>query len=208
MRKRPGPLVATALLAIASAIASAAPADRLDAYLSKLDSVSSQLEQRVFDERRNLLEHARGTLLIDRPGRFRFEYFNPPQLIVGDGTRIWFYDPELAQVTVQDMHDALDSTPAALLTSERPVAEVFLVETVDLGGGFDWFALTPKAEGAVFSSIRLAFDGEELRRMELVDQFGQTSVIELGAIRHNPSIPADAFVFEPPAGVDVVQADQ
>ena len=208
MRIRLGPLIGAGLAAIVSGVAAAGPADRLDAYLSKLGTVYSQFEQRVFDEQRNLLEQARGALLLDRPGRFRFEYSDPPQIIVGDGEKIWIYDPELAQVTVQDMNDALDSTPAALLTSERPVAEVFRVETADLGGGFDWFTLTPKAEDAVFSGIRLAFANEELRRMELVDQFGQTSVIELVEIRHNPSIPTGAFVFKPPAGVDVVHAGQ
>ena len=208
MRIRLGPVIGAGLAAIVSGIAAAGPADRLDAYLSKLDAVYSRFEQRVFDEQRNLLDQARGALLIDRPGRFRFEYSDPPQLIVGDGEKIWIYDPELAQVTVQDMNDALDSTPAALLTSERPVAEAFRVEAAEPVGGFDRFTLTPKAEDAVFSSIRLAFATGELRRMELVDQFGQTSVIKLGAVRHNPSVPAGAFVFKPPAGADVVQAGQ
>ena len=208
MRIQFGLLAGAGLLAIACAVASAGPADRLDAYLSGLDSVSSRFEQRLFDEQRNLLEHARGTLLIDRPGRFRFEYTEPPQLIVSDGARIWIYDPELAQATVRDLGDALDSTPAALLTTERPVAEVFRVEAVDLGGGFDWFALAPKAEDAAFSSIRLAFAGGELRRMEFVDQFGQVSLIELDAIRHNPTIPAGAFEFTPPTGVDIIEADR
>ena len=208
MRIRPGPLIGAGILAIASGTAPAGPADRLDEYLSRLDTVSSRFEQRLFDEERNLLERARGALLIDRPGRFRFEYVEPPQLIVGDGSKIWIYDPELAQVTVRDMDEALDSTPAALLTTEQPVAEVFRVEAVDMGDGFDWFTLSPKADDAPFATIRLAFADDELRRMELVDQFGQTSLIELGAIRRNQSIPAGAFVFTPPAGVDVIGADQ
>ena len=208
MRIRLGPLIGAGLAAIVPGIAAAGPADRLDAYLSNLDSVFSRFEQRVFDERRNLLEQVSGALLIDRPGRFRFEYTDPPQIIVGDGEKIWIYDPELAQVTVQDMNDALDSTPAALLTSERPVAEAFRVERAEPGGGIERFILTPKAEGTMFSSIRLEFASEKLRRMVLVDQFGQTSVIELGAVRHNPSIPAGAFVFKPPAGVDVVHGVQ
>ena len=147
---------------------------------------------------RNLLEQARGTVLIDRPGRFRFDYTDPPQLIVGDGARVWIYDPELAQVTVRDVDAALGSTPAALLTSERPVAEGFRVEELDVGANVDVFALEPRAEDASFTRIRLAFAGGELRRMELVDQFGQTTLLTFHDIRRRPDLPADAFTFTPP----------
>ena len=128
-------LAAAGLLSLSCTFAFADAADRLDAYLAGLDSVSSRFEQRVFDEQRNLLERSNGTFLIDRPGRFRFEYADPPQIIVGDGSRIWIYDPELAQVTVTDMEAALGSTPAVLLTSERPVEDWFRITKLDAREG-------------------------------------------------------------------------
>ena len=203
-----GRLLGAGLVAISCTAALADAAGRLDAYLSGLDTVSSQFEQRLFDEHRNLLEQATGTVLIDRPGRFRFDYTDPPQLIVGDGARIWIYDPELAQVTVRDVDAALGSTPAVLLATDRPVEEVFRVEALDAGGSVDAFVLEPKAEDASFTSIRLAFAGGELRRMEFVDQFGQTTLLRFHGIRRQPEFPPDAFTFTPPAGVDVVDAGQ
>ena len=197
-------MCSTATLADAGALADAA--GRLDGYLSGLDTVSAQFEQRLFDERRNLLERARGTVLIDRPGRFRFDYSDPPQLIVGDGARVWIHDPELAQVTVRDVDAALGSTPAVLLTTDRPVEEQFRVEALDAGAGFEAFALEPRAGDASFTRIRLAFADGELRRMELVDQFGQTSLITFTGIRRQPAVPPGAFRFTPPAGVDVIDA--
>ena len=194
------------LLSIPCTAVLADAAGRLDAYLSGLDTVSAQFEQRLFDERRSLLERARGTVLIDRPGRFRFDYSDPPQLIVGDGARVWIHDPELAQVTVRDVDAALGSTPAVLLATDRPVEEQFRVEALDAGAGYDAFALEPKVEDAPFTLIRLAFVGGELRRMELVDQFGQTTLITFTDIRRQPAVPAGAFTFTPPAGVDVIDA--
>ena len=207
MMLRFGRLLGAGLLALSGTVVLADAAERLDAYLSGMDTVSSRFEQRLLDERRNLLEQAAGTVLIDRPGRFRFDYTSPPQLIVGDGARVWIYDPELAQVTVRDIDAALGSTPAVLLTSERPVAEGFRVEALDVGANLDVFALEPKAEDASFTRIRLAFTGGELRRMELVDQFGQTTLLTFHEIRRQPAIPADAFTFTPPAGVDVIDAN-
>ena len=197
---------AAGLLSVSFTTVLADAAARLDGYLSRLDTVSSQFEQRLFDEQRNLLDRATGTVLIDRPGRFRFDYADPPQLIVGDGARVWIYDPELAQVTVRDVDTALGSTPALLLTNDRPVAEGFRVEALDAGEGLDVFTLEPKFEDASFARIRLAFIGGDLRRMELVDQFAQTTLIVFKDIRRQPSIPAGAFTFTPPAGVDVIDA--
>ena len=204
MMPRIGRLVGAWVLSLSGTAVLADAAGRLDAYLSGLDTVSSQFEQRLFDEHRNLLERARGTVLIDRPGRFRFDYTDPPQLIVGDGTRVWIYDPELAQVVVRDVDAALESTPAALLSTNRPVEEEFRVEASEVAGNVDVFALEPKAEDASFSRIRLAFTGGELRRMELVDQFGQTTLITFHGIRRQPAIPLDAFTFTPPVGADVI----
>ncbi len=207
MMSRLGGFVGVWVLSLSCTAVLADAAGRLDAYLSGLDTVSSQFEQRLFDERRNLLEQARGTVLIDRPGRFRFDYTDPPQIIVGDGARVWIYDPDLAQVVVRDVDAALGSTPAVLLSTDRPVEEVFRVEALEIGGNVDVFALEPKAEDASFSRIRLAFADGELRRMELVDQFGQTTLISFHGIRRQPAIPPDAFTFTPPAGVDVIDDD-
>ena len=123
---------------------------------------------RLVDKRRNLLEQSVGTVLIDRPGRFRFDYTDLSQLIVGVGARVWSYDPELAQVTVRDVDTTLGSTPAVLLANERPVAQGYRVETLDVGGSVDVFILEPEAEHASIIRIRLAFSSGELRHMELI----------------------------------------
>ena len=204
MLVRRGRILSAALLWMGCAAALADAADLLGAHLSRLDTVSSRFEQRLFDEQRNLLERASGIVLIDRPGRFRFEYQEPPQLIVGDGARVWIYDPELAQVTVRDMDAALASTPAVLLTSDDPIDDWFRIEKLDTQQGLDVFDLDPKTEDTAFTRIRLAFVDGDLRRMELLDQFGQTSVIGFDEVRHHPTIPPGAFEFTPPPGVDVI----
>ena len=207
MTFRFGLLIGIGLLLMSPPAVPADAAARLNAWLAGLDTLSARFEQRLFDERHNLLDQANGTMLIDRPGRFRFDYEAPPQLIVGDGARVWIYDPELAQVTVRDLDDALGSTPAVLLTSNRPVEDTFRIEASGTGEGIDRFDLEPKAAGdAPFARIRLAFAGGELRRMELVDQFGQTTLLGFGDIRRHPPVPAGAFTFTPPAGVDIIDA--
>ena len=64
------------------------------------------------------------------------------------------------------------------------------------------FTLEPEAEDASIIRIRLALSGGELRRMELIDQLGQTTLLTFREVRREPEIPADTFTFTPPAGVD------
>ena len=201
-------IVGAGLLSMSVPAVSGDAANRLNEYLSAIDAVGSKFEQRLFDERRNLLEQSSGTMLIDRPGRFRFEYVDPPQLIVGDGAKVWLYDPELAQVTVRDMDATLGTTPAVLLSGNAPVEEGFRVTAPDSGTGIDVFVLVPRSDDAPFGRIRLAFVGGEFRRMELVDRFGQMTVMVFDDIRRQPSIPSGAFAFTPPAGVDVIDAGE
>ncbi len=183
--------------------------ERLDRWLSNFARVSAHFEQRTFDDEGGLLEEAEGEALIDRPGRFRFEYKSPsPLLVVGDGQRVWIHDEELAQVTVRRLDDMVRSAPAALLVVDRPLAQDFMIESLDPAKapspGFDWFSLVPADQGAAFSRILLAFAAGRLERMVLSDQFGQITYLEFSDIVKDPPLTADAFVFSPPAGSDVI----
>ncbi|NOX75777.1 MAG: outer membrane lipoprotein carrier protein LolA, partial [Gammaproteobacteria bacterium] len=55
-----------------------------------------------------------------------------------------------------------------------------------------------------FEELRLGFDAHHLRRMELVDGFGQTTQLGFSNVQDNVKLPADAFKFIPPKGVDVI----
>ena len=91
------------------------PSEQLEAFLSGLRTLESEFQQTLFDENLEQLEESRGLLFLQRPKRFRWDYRTPhAQLIVADGVKVWIYDRELAQVTVQTMDDTLGATPALL----------------------------------------------------------------------------------------------
>ena len=149
-------------------------------------------------------EHATGTLYLSRPGRFRWDYSSPKQLIVCDGTDLWLYDPELEQATVRRVRETLSQTPAMLLSGEARVRDGFVVRDGGKAGGIDWIALTPKANDTDFREIRLGFAGETLKRMEFADKLGQRTAIELKRLERNVALPESLFKFVAPPGVDVI----
>ena len=76
--------------------------------------------QTVTDKNGRLVQQASGEFAIARPGKFRWSVDKPyQQLLVGDGERVWIYDPDLNQVVKRRNDQALGSTPAALLAGQR-----------------------------------------------------------------------------------------
>jgi outer membrane lipoprotein carrier protein len=164
----------------------------------------------VTDANGKLIQQGQGEMMIARPGRFRWEYRRPyEQLIIADGHKLWVYDPELEQVTVKPVDEALGNTPALLLSGVHPLEQDFTVrEARAPGDRLHWVELLPKAEDSQFERILLGFSGGQsggqLQQMALHDSFGQVTRLDFENMQRNLPLAPSLFRFEPPAGVDVV----
>jgi outer membrane lipoprotein carrier protein len=148
-----------------------------------------------------------GSFEFARPHRFRFNYTRPyEQVIVGDGERVWLYDPDLQQATVRPMDQALGATPAALLAG-NDLERDFTLEAQPSTQGLDWVRATPKAkvESIGFQSLRVGFRAKALAAIELVDGFGQRSMLTFGDVVLNGPVAPETFRFTPPPGVSVLK---
>jgi outer membrane lipoprotein carrier protein len=177
---------------------------RLQRFLDGLTSLRAEFRQTVTDARGRLIERAEGSMSLLRPGRFRWEYRVPEQLIVSDGKTIWHYDIELEQVTIRGVGETLAGTPAQLLAGQGDLDEDFSITDAGVEKGLQWNLLTPRRTDADFREVRLGFADRELRRMQLLDRLGQTTELEFLQIERNPRLDAAQFSFVPPPGVDVV----
>ena len=143
---------------------------------------------------------------IERPNRFRWDYEIPfKQHIIGDGKQIWVYDEELEQVTVRQMKGALGYTPAILLAGSGKLTDNFTIKKLKKQGKLEWMEMIPKKNDGGFEDIRLGFEGNLLRQLEMVDGFGQTTRITMSNNRENYKIRDSLFRFTPPKGVDVIR---
>jgi len=187
-------------------VAAADVGQRLNSLLSDTRTWKADFVQTVQDEQNRLLQDARGNVYIERPGRFRWDYRTPtPQLIVADGVKIWIYDEELEQVTVRAMDAAIANTPALLLTHGGAVSEVFVLKDLGRRDSLDWVELTPRAEGATFERFVLGVDAEQIRVMEMRDNFGQRTTLRFSDAERNRPIDQSLFRFVPPDGTDVIE---
>ena len=190
---------------LAPALALAAGVERFQSYLRGTQTARADFEQKVFDRERKLVQESKGSFSFLRPGRFRWIYAQPyPQLIVGDGARVWIYDEDLNQVTVRAMARALGSTPAALLAGAADVERAFELADAGSRDGLEWLEAKPREREAGFERIRLGMGTLGVQAMELTDQFGQTTVLRFSNIARNPPLDPAVFRFTPPKGADVL----
>ena len=201
------------LLASAGLAASAAGLDSLEAFVKSARNGRGEFTQTVTPPAREgqpaRTKVSSGTFEFQRPGRFKFDYKKPfAQLIVADGQSLWLYDADLNQVTQRPQAQALGSTPAALIASAPDLAALqkdFTLEGQPDRDGLQWVKATPKSKDGQLQSVQIGFRGEALGALEILDSFGQQSVLQFSKMEVNLSLPADTFQFKTPAGADVVR---
>jgi outer membrane lipoprotein carrier protein len=158
-----------------------------------------------------------GTFEFQRPGRFRFVYGKPlAQTIVADGQTLWLHDLDLNQVTARAQASALGSTPAALIASAadlRALQADYQLANEVARDGLQWVLATPRARDGQVQTVRVGLreveqggkKTAELAALEIIDSFGQRSLLSFTKIQLNISLPPEIFRFKPPAGADVIR---
>ncbi len=195
-----------ALLTILFASAAqAASTDRFKSFLRTTQTARGAFEQKVYDRGGKLVQESKGSFVFLRPGRFRWVYDKPvDQVIVGDGERVWIYDRGLNQVTVRKLSRALGSTPAALLAGSSDTDAAFELSDAGSRDGLEWLDAKPREREAGFERVRMGFGAAGVQAMELIDNFGQTTLLKFSALERNPKVDPKEFRFDPPKGTDVL----
>jgi outer membrane lipoprotein carrier protein len=214
MKKLFGPALRFAMTALAlswSVQAHSAASDveggrqRVEQFLANLQGLQAQFHQVLADRSGNTIDESSGVLAISRPNRFRWDYREPyEQEIVADGKKVWLYDSDLEQVTVRELDATLSATPAMLLSGESNLEDNFTVTQARTEAGVYWVQLEPKRDDTDFKWVRLGFEGETLRYMQLADKLGQTTRLQFTEVERNPVLDPSRFTFTVPPGADVI----
>ena len=188
-----------------AALAQGSSLERFQTYVRTTQAARADFDQKVYDRSGKLVQQSNGSFSFLRPGRFRWAYAKPnPQLIVGDGERVWVYDEDLKQVTVRKLERALGSTPAALLAGAADIEKAFALSDAGDKEGLAWVEAKPLEKEAGFDRVRLGLGVSGVEAMELADHFGQTTKLKFSSIQRNPKLDASEFRFTPPKGADVL----
>ena len=210
-----GPHAARALMPPRPRAPAASKPTPLDRYLKRLKTLSVSFRQTIASASGAEVGRSRGTLVIERPGKFRWDIHprhtggssqqDRGQLMVSDGRNLWYLDRDLEQVTVRPLDAALSATPAMLLAGTVDVRKHFKETLAGHREGLDWVFVEPRSAAADFRDALFGFDAHgTLERMILEDKLGQTVTIMFRHVELNVPVPAKDFTFTPPPGAAVI----
>jgi outer membrane lipoprotein carrier protein len=200
--------IAVAALLMVALPLRAATSTALDQFLENLESLRASFSQVVIDAQGHQIETGQGSLVVRRPGRFRWEYTPAdagPQLLVADGANLWFYDRDLQQATVKPAAAALTTTPVMLLSgTAEEMRAAFAITDAGTRDALSWVQVTPRSAAAEFSSAELGFRGGELVRLVIHDRLNQTDTLSFTHSVRGARVADAELHFTPPSGVDVI----
>jgi outer membrane lipoprotein carrier protein len=180
------------------------PVRELKAFLSATRTLTADFKQVLINEAGDPVQTSYGAFYLQRPGKFRWDYKKPiQQQIISNAGKVWFYDPDLEQVTVKKLDESVGSTPALLLSGEVSLEDNFTMEKQGEDEGLLWVKLLPKHEESGFKYVLIGLSGGTLGGMELSDNFGQLTRIYFSNVVTNREVKPDLFQFNAPKGADV-----
>ena len=183
----------------------------LNAFVNNISSMSSEFSQVVLDKKGLKLQDVEGVMLFKRPNKFRWDYLKPYQnQIISDGDRLYMYDQDLRQVSINSIAKVAGSTPLLIIAGKN-IEKYFTLKNIDDqvnnegNQNFKWVEAVPKEEGAGFSKVILGLTENKLSVMKIVDAFEHTTTISFKNAKYNVTLVDNDFLFKLPIGVDVVQ---
>ena len=191
---------AVVLMSVSAPALAQSAEEQLQRKLAMIKTFSASFEQQVTDAQNKLLQQGKGELMIKQPARFRFETTEPePNLFIGDGATLWFYNEPLEQLTIYDAQNEVNRTPFVLLTSTKPE----LWQQYDVTRQGEQFVIRSKAADSPVKQLTLSFSGSALSKMQVLDMNQQLSEFNFTLVQLNIALEDSLFRFEPPEHTDI-----
>ena len=183
----------------------------LNAFVNNVSTMSSEFSQVVLDKKGLKLQDVEGVMLFKRPNKFRWDYLKPYQnQIISDGDRLFMYDQDLRQVSINPIAKVAGSTPLLIIAGKN-IEKYFTLRNIEdqvaneMNQNIKWVEAVPIEEGAGFSKVILGLTENKLSVMKIVDAFEHSTTISFKNAKYNVTLVDNDFLFKLPTGVDVVQ---
>lgn len=183
-----------------------APA-QLTRLLGDIETFQAEVRQLIVESTGGVLEESEILFKLKRPNGFYWETLEPyPELIVTDGERLWNYQPDLLQVTLEAWDPERSELAAQLLSGRIDEIEAdYVITGGDVGSGTAFeFILTPVDPASLYERVTLYFRGTLLNSIHVDNGNGQRTFWEF--FDHEINVPLEdaVFVFEVPDDIELI----
>lgn len=152
---------------------------------------------------------ARGKVFFQKPGRMRWEFLEPEQLLVTDGKFFWLYQPADKQVIKSPFEQAFRSnSPASFLLGVGRIEQDFIPALKGETKETYSLRLTPKKDPEAIGLLDLEVDAKtfDILQATIIDPLGNTTRVRFTNIDRKTPLDEMLFRFTVPPGVDIVDA--
>jgi outer membrane lipoprotein carrier protein len=155
-----------------------------------------------------------GVLYLRKPGRMRWEYSTPAgKVFLSDGKEVFLYSPEDHRAEKSRLKQSEDMrAPLAFLLGKLDFGKEFKsFETRPANSASEgiWITAIPKSDSLAYTKVEfLATPDGEIHRVRVTGQDQSKLDFTFANERDNVSVPESLFKFQPPAGVQIVEAGQ
>jgi len=141
---------------------------------------------------------------LKTPGSFFWHYQKPyEQKIISNGNKLWIFDEDLEQVTIKNIDNKIEQTPAGIILGNQSIKEHFVQVNMGIIDSYDWIELTPKDLDAQYKSIKIGFNNDNLGMMIIVDNLEQITRIDFADAKKNIKLSSEIFNFIVPDNIDI-----
>jgi len=196
----------TTVFCLAPALSEAGARNQIQDFVATVQAATGHFKQYTIDAQGKTRPAQSGTFSFQRPGRFKWAVKQPyEQLIVSDGREVFQYDPDLNQVTVRQVDQAIGASPAAILFGSGKLEDSFNVSEQADHDGLQWLLAEPRSADTGFTQVEIGLQENRPVRIILLDAFGQKTHVELSGVEPVADLHNEAFRFTPPTDTDVVR---
>ncbi|WP_109485465.1 LolA family protein [Occallatibacter savannae] len=183
-------------------------AQRVDRHYNNLKSLKADFTESY--EGLGRMRNESGTLLLQKPGRMRWDYSRPAgKLFLLDGKYAWFYskgDPQVQRIEAKKLDD-LRSPLRFLLGHTQLEKEIdHLAAAPAPNGNFTLTGIPHNQENRIqHLSLTITPEGT-ITGIEIQETDGAVTRFAFSNEQPNVPIPPSTFRFTPPPGIPVINA--
>ncbi|MBX7193097.1 MAG: outer membrane lipoprotein carrier protein LolA [Sandaracinaceae bacterium] len=193
-------------------------AARVQAFYEQTRTVEARFQQHFWIQAHGRTISSRGTIVIQRPGRIRFDYAQPRgKVVVSTPAGFTYYEPGDDGGAGQFMRGNVDGASAALgfLTGTSDLARDFRfsLRASSAGGPehTDALELRPRRADPHYRRIVLYVSNDAstlgvVRRVSIEDPDGNWNRFDFSGFQFNRDVNASTFEFQPPSGAREITA--
>lgn len=182
--------------------------DRLQARYEETQGFQADFRQEIESATLGQKVTSHGVVSFKKPGRMRWEFTDPAQLLVSDGTFFWFYQPAEQQVVRTPFQQAFRSTtPVSFLTGVGRLDTDFQISLLTTNEDVHVLSLTPKHDADSVGSLVLEVSLKTFDIVQAVvtDPLGNITRLQFSNINRDALLKDSLFRFTIPPGVDLVE---